>query len=145
MPVMKPFNPWEGETCEGSSKSLIDKTGFQLQQWPVKLWKLPPTAPYFHGAHLLILADCAALAYSNLPQTLVGRLPVLCCLESDFDVALKLQDILTCNDIKSIAVVRMDASCCAGLTDMVMQAVRQSRKNVHIRATTVFIECEIVD
>ncbi|MDE6997515.1 MAG: hypothetical protein K2P04_06555 [Oscillospiraceae bacterium] len=60
-------------------------------------------------------------------------------------MALKLQDILTCNDIKSITVVRMDASCCAGLTDMVMQAVRQSRKNVHIRATTVFIECEIVD
>lgn len=90
------------------------------------------------------MADCAALAYSNLPQTLVDRLPVLCCLESDFDVALKLQDILTCNDIKSITVVRMDASCCAGLTDMVMQAVRQSRKNVHIRATTVFIECEIV-
>lgn len=145
MPIIEPFNSWEGEPCKGSSKSLTDKNGFQLQQWPVKLWKISSTSPYFHGAHLLILADCAALAYSNLHQTLVGRLPVLCCPESDFDVAIKLQDILTYNDIKSITVVRMDASCCAGLTDLVMQAVRQSRKNIHIRTTTVFIECEIVE
>ena len=145
MTIIKPFNPWEGESCAGSSKTLTDKSGFQLQQWPIKLWKIPPTAPYFHGAHLLILADCAALAYENLPQTLVGRLPLLCCPESDFDVTLKLREILEYNDIKSITVVRMDASCCADLTDLVMQAVRQSRKNIHIRTTTVFIECEMIE
>ena len=145
MAIIEPFNPWEGKTCAGSAKTLADKNGFQLQQWPVKLWKIPPTAPYFHGAHLLILADCASLAYQNLSQTLVGRLPLLCCPESDFDVSLKLRDILECNDIKSITVVRMDSPCCADLTDMVMQAVRQAKKNIHIRTTTVFIECEIVD
>ena len=145
MATIKPFNPWEGESCAASTQALADKNGFQLQQWPVKLWKIPPTAPYFHGAHLLILAECAALAYQNLPQTLVGRLPLLCCPDSDFDVSLRLREILEYNDIKSITVVRMDAPCCADLTDLVMQAVRQSRKNVHIRTTTVFIECEIVD
>ena len=88
MTIIKPFNPWEGESCAGSAQTLADKSGFQIQQWPVKLWKLPPTAPYFHGAHLLILADCAALAYPNLQQTLVGRLPVLHCPENDFDVEI---------------------------------------------------------
>ena len=145
MAIIKPFNPWEGESRTGSSQMLSDKGGFHLQQWPIKLWKLPATAPYFHNAHLLILADCAALAYENLGQTLVGRLPLLCCPESDFEVELKLQEILEYNDILSITVVRMDASCCADLTDLVMQANRRARKNVPILTTTVFIDCEIVE
>ena len=145
MAIIESFHPWESEPCVGNDGASADKNGFQLQRWPVKLWKIPPTAPYFHGAHLLILADCASLAYQNLSQTLVGRLPLLCCPESDFDVSLKLRDILECSDIKSITVVRMDFPGCADLTDMVIQAVRQARKNIHIRTTTVFIECEIID
>lgn len=143
MTVIKPFYPSKDEhiTCGPQTSSNESR----LQQWPVKLWKIPATAPYFHNAHLLILADCAALAYENLEQTLVGRLPLLCCPENDFDVSLKLREIIEYNDIKSVTVVRMDAPCCAKLTDLVMQAVRQAKKNIHIRTTTVFIECEIVE
>ena len=143
--IIHPFDPRTEESQMKNTGSLEGNGGFQLQQWPVKLWKIPATSPYFHHAHLLILSDCAAIAYKNLPQTLVGRLPLLCCLENDFDVSLKLTEILRNNDIKSITVVRMDAPCCADLTDLVMQANRQSRKNVPIRATTAFIDCEIVE
>ena len=123
----------------------VPVSNFELQQWPVMLWKISPTAPYFHNAHLLILADCACLAYGNLQEALVGRVPLMCCPEADVEITLKIADILKYNDIRSITVVRADDKCCAELTDMVTRAIKMAHKSVHVRSTIAFIECEIVD
>lgn len=47
--------------------------------------------------------------------------------------------------IQSITVVRMDDKCCADLLEQVKRAVRLSPKAVPVRATTIFIDCEIID
>ena len=141
----------ENRPCHLCNRDVVDDnasvpaTGFRIQQWPVMLWKISPTAPYFHNAHLLILADCACLAYGNLQEALVGRVPLMCCPEADVEITLKIADILKYNDIRSITVVRADDKCCAELTDMVARAVKMAHKSVHVRSTIAFIECEIVD
>lgn len=143
MPENRPYHLFNCDAVNDSAPTSADS--FQLQQWPVKLWKVSPTAPYFHNAHLLILADCACIAYNNLPNTLIGRVPLLCCPENDIEITLKIVDILKYNDIRSITVVRVDDVCCSKLTDMVTRAVKMAHKSVHVRSTTAFIECEIVD
>lgn len=143
MPENRPYHLFNCDAVNDSAPTSADS--FQLKQWPVMLWKISPTAPYFHNAHLLILADCACLAYGNLHETLIGRIPLMCCPEADVEITLKIADILKYNDIQSITVVRADDKCCAELTDMVTRAIKMARKSVHVRSTIAFIECEIVD
>ena len=143
MPENRPYHLFNCDAVNDSAPTSADS--FKLQQWPVMLWKISPTAPYFHNAHLLILADCACLAYGNLHEMLIGRIPLMCCPEADVEITLKIADILKYNDIRSITVVRADDKCCAELTDMVTRAIKMARKSVHVRSTIAFIECEIVD
>lgn len=146
MSVIKPFVPWENEHPFEPSESQKGSGNFQLQQWPIKLWKSPVSSPYYHRAHLLVCADCVAFAYANLHQGLSsGRIPLICCPESDYEITTKLTDIIRRNDIQSITVIRMDDSCCADLTNIVMAAIKQSHKAVPMQTKTVFIECEIFE
>ena len=48
----------------------------QLRQWPVQIKLVPVNAPYFHGADLLIAADCTAYAYSRFHEDFIKN-PVL--------------------------------------------------------------------
>ncbi len=40
----------------------------ELWQWPVQLHLVPPNAPYFHHANLVMAADCVPFAYANFHQ-----------------------------------------------------------------------------
>ncbi len=74
--------------------------GFKLLQWPIKLWKISETAPYFHHAHLLVVEDCAALCQVNIHDRITpGRIALMCCPETDFDISMKLCKIIELNEI----------------------------------------------
>lgn len=146
MSVIKPHNPWINGDPFATAERLENGGGFKLQQWPIKLWKISETAPYFHGAHLLIAADCAAFCHVRLHDRLSpGRIPLLCCPESDFDIASKLAKILSINDIRSVAVVRMEAPCCADLTERVQEAIKLSCKPLPFQTVSVFVDAEEID
>lgn len=146
MPIIKPRNPWENGDPFATAERLENGKGFKLLQWPIKLWKISETAPYFHGAHLLVAADCAAFCHVNLHDKLTpGRIPLLCCPESDFDITTKLAKIISINDIRSLAVVRMDAPCCADLVEMVREAAHLSKKPLPFQTVSVFVDAEEVD
>lgn len=139
-----PFNPWKH--LADFSKVHFDEQSNELLQWPIKLWQVPVVTPYFHGAHLLVAADCSAFSYpafhSNLSR---GKIPLICCPAQDYDIAAKLSDILSHNDIKSITVVKMEAKCCADLEAMVRDAAKLSRLPIPIQLTNLLIDAEIVD
>jgi hypothetical protein len=140
----KGFNPWKNVDSFG--EHLFTNKGSELLQWPIKLWKVSPTSPYFHQAHLLVAADCSAFSYPEFHQYLSrGKVPVICCPESDFDIVSKLEKIFSLNEICSVTVVKMDKPCCEELTDYVRQAVKVSRLPVPIKTTCLFVDAEEID
>jgi hypothetical protein len=118
-----------------------------LYQWPIKINKVPSTAPYFHKAHLLISADCVAYAYDNFRHSLSNNeVLVIGCPDLEIaEITLKLTEILRQNDILSISVMRMDTACCKQISQAIFLAVRNSGKDVPVRLTTVFTEGEMID
>lgn len=86
--------------------------------------------PYFDGAKLLIVADCAAYAYANFHQEFIrGKVTLVGCPKLDgVNYSEKLTEILRNNEIKSVTVVRMEVPCCGGLEMAVKTALQSSGK-----------------
>lgn len=45
----------------------------------------------------------------------MGKVTLICCMDTDFDVMTKLSQILSYNSVKSVTVVKTDKLCCAAL------------------------------
>ena len=80
-----------------------------LNQWPVQIKLVPPNAPYFNNANLLIAADCTAYAYGSFHSKFMkNKITLIGCPKLDsVDYSEKLTAILKMNDIKSLTLVRM--------------------------------------
>lgn len=138
------FNPWKKFT-NFSVKNFDDKSS-DLPQWPIKLWKVPAVSPYFHHADLLIAGDCTAFSCPTFHDKLSkGKVPLICCPESDFDITTKLESIFSNNEIDSVTVVRMEKDCCQDLVDYVMHAAKMSHLPVPIQVTCLMTDAEEVD
>jgi Pyruvate/2-oxoacid:ferredoxin oxidoreductase delta subunit len=116
-----------------------------LGQWPVQLTLVPPDAPYFQGADLLVTADCVPFAYADYhADLLAGKAVVVGCPKLDdaqFYVK-KLADILSASDIRSITVAIMEVPCCGGLVRIVEQALRDSGRNLPVELVTIGVRGE---
>ena len=134
-------NPWRNfDDFDPASFAGKDS---EPPQWPIKLWKVPVTSPYFHKAHLLVAADCSAFSYGNFHAAYAaGKVPLICCPATDFDITSRLGDILKHNDVKSITVVQMESPCCRDPKEYVRQAVVYSHLPVPVQIATVFIPGE---
>ena len=137
------FNPWKH--YENYNEEMFLGKSSEMIQWPIKLWQVPIVSPYFHHAHLLIAADCSAFSCPNFHDKLSkGKLPLICCPASDFDITTQLEKILSHNEIASITVVKMEKSCCSDLLDYVLRAAKMSRLPVPIQVTNLFVDAEDV-
>ncbi|MDD5448906.1 MAG: hypothetical protein PHO53_07080 [Actinomycetota bacterium] len=119
-----------------------------LGNWPIKIKLVPPRAPFFEGADLVISADCAPFALANLHQRfLEGKVLLIGCPKlDDQDFYLrKLTQIFTHSEIRSIAVVFMEVPCCFGLVHLVREAVDESGKDIPITLHRVGTKGEIVE
>lgn len=115
----------------------------RLSQWPCQIKLVPVNAPFFAGADLLIAADCTAFAYAALHENLMrGRVTLIGCPKLDgVDYAEKLTEILRNNDIRSVAVVRMEVPCCGGLRRAAENALQAAAKNaLPFRVYTVSVD-----
>ena len=110
--------------------------------------KLVPTnAPYFDGAKLLVAADCTAFAYGDFHDRFVkGHVTLIGCPKLDFtDYSEKLTEIIRQNNIKSVAVVRMEVPCCKGIENAVKAALAASGKMIPWQVYTVSVDGRITD
>lgn len=124
-----------------------ETTPSQLSNWPVQLNLVPPSAPYFQHADLLVVADCVPFAVADFhSKFLRGRIAVVGCPKFDDvgDYVEKLTEIFKQASIKSLTVVRMEVPCCSGLVRIVQSAMAASGKEIPFKAITLSIRGEEV-
>ncbi|MCL2808332.1 MAG: 4Fe-4S binding protein [Coriobacteriia bacterium] len=121
--------------------------GSQLAQWPIQIKLIPPTAPFFNGAKLLIAADCCAFASAEFHERLMkDHITIIGCPKLDgVDYTERLTEAFRLNDIKSITIARMEVPCCGGIVSMAQAAYLKSEKKVPWRIATIAINGHIYD
>jgi hypothetical protein len=119
----------------------------QLSQWPVQLKLVSPSAPYFEGADLLLVADCVPFAMGDFHNTMLKEhavaigCPKLDDVESHIE---KVQAILQGNDLKSFSVIHMEVYCCSGLTAIARKAITRSGKSMAFEDITIGVNGDIL-
>ena len=119
----------------------------QLSQWPCQIKLVPPNAPYFDGANLLIAADCTAFAYGNFHNEFIrNHITLIGCPKLDAgDYTEKLTAIIANNNIKSVKIVRMEVPCCGGLENAVKRALQASGKFIPWQVVTITTDGKILE
>jgi hypothetical protein len=129
------------ETPQGKVKS-------QLQQWPVQMHLISPTAPYFIGADVVLTADCVAYALGGFhPYYLKGKAIGIACPKLDSDQEVYIEKIKAWLDeakINTLTVMIMQVPCCRGLLNMAQKAAEMAQRKVPIKAVVVSPQGEIV-
>lgn len=139
--------------CPGSMAKVIERpvteeTGnvkavSELRQWPVQLHLVPPTAPYFMKAEILVCADCVAFAMGSVHQDLLkGKaLAIVCPKLDDTDSYVgKLATIFSTNETPRVTVAIMEVPCCRGLDVMVREAISKSGRDIPLETVIVGID-----
>lgn len=115
----------------------------QLQNWPVQITLVPPNAPYFENADLLIAADCVPFAYANFHQELLkDKIVIVGCPKLD-DFGMyqeKFAQIFQSSNIHSITIAHMEVPCCFGLSQIVQSALSASGKDIPVHELTIGIQ-----
>ncbi len=116
------------------------RRGSRLGHWPIKLMLVPETAPFLKGRELVILADCAAVAYANLHEDfLSGKAIAIGCPKfADARTYIeKLARILEKGGVRELTVVHMEVPCCFGLLRISEEAVRLSGRKIPVREIVI--------
>jgi len=135
---------WEEKGKISHKPSTINhKLQSELRQWPIQLHLVPPFAPYFQNADILIVADCVPFTYANFHQDfLKGKAIAIGCPKlDDVDAYIeKIMQIIKIANPKSIKVVHMEVPCFFGLVHIVKQALNQAKKDIPFEEITIGIK-----
>jgi len=116
-----------------------------LRQWPVQLHLVPPSAPYFRDADVLLAADCAAFACGDFhTRFLADHALAIACpkLDDPSGYVEKLAAMITDGGIRSLTIVMMQVPCCSGLQRFVELAMQTAGRRVPVRTVVVSLEGE---
>jgi len=118
----------------------------ELTHWPVQLTLVPPTAPYFKGADLLLVADCVPFAFADFHRRFLrGKPVVIACPKLDNIEAhiKKLTQVLSLSEVRSLTIVHMEVPCCFGLSHIAESALAACGKDIPIKDVTITIDGEV--
>lgn len=138
---------WDESNHATQTDSSAAPVKSELRQWPVQLHLVPPTAPYFKNADLLLVADCVPFAYGNFHQEFLkgnGKAIAIACpkLDDTQGYAQKIAQIITAARPKSLTVVNMEVPCCFGLVRIAQQAIELSGIDMPMKTVTISIRGE---
>lgn len=137
--------PAYNEAAVLAAKKARERVG-ELGNFPVQIKLLPPNAPYFEGADVLIAADCTAYAYGKFHQDFIrDRVTMIGCPKLDgLNYAEKLTQIFRDNNIRSVTVTRMTVPCCGGLSYAVKTAIDSCGKDIALQIVTISPDGKII-
>lgn len=139
-------NVEQSQTSTGFTGGTISPNPSMLRQWPVQIQLVPPNAPYFKNADLLIAADCTAYAYGDVHSFMKNKITLIGCPKLDeVDYSEKLTQILALNDVKSVTILRMEVPCCGGIVHAVKTAFAQSGKMIPWSVVTIGTDGTILE
>ena len=133
----------QGQTGEDA----VGKISSQLRQWPIQMHLIQPTAPYYKGADVLLVADCVAFALGGFhPEYLKGKAIAIACpkLDEGQEVyAEKIKSWLEDAKINTLTVMIMEVPCCMGLSVLAERALASSKRKVPLKRIIVGLDGEI--
>ncbi len=129
------------ETVAPSPPTLGSGPASQLRHWPVQLHLVPPTAPFFQDADVLLAADCVAFAVGDFHQRhLAGHSLAIACPKLDVNQEMYIQKLVAMIDlakIKSLKVMVMEVPCCGGLVRLAEEALARAHGDVPVECLVV--------
>ncbi len=155
-----PVHKHHGGGCPGGAMMCFDKeeepadnegsnTGgparrSELRQWPVQLHLVPPTAPYFQNADVLLAADCTAYALGDFHKDFMKeRALAIACPKLDSGQEIYLDKLVAMIDqakINTLTVMIMQVPCCGGLLQLAKNAAEKAGRKVPIKVIVVGIK-----
>ena len=130
------------------STAAVAETPSELRQWPVQLHLVPPTAPYFRNADVLLTADCVAYAMGSYhAQQLKGKALAIACPKLDDAQEAYEEKVRAWIDdaqINTLTVMTMQVPCCGGLLAMASRAAGRATRKVPIKSVVVSLQGEIL-
>ena len=130
------------DASEKAAVEPADSRPSRLAQWPIQLHLVPPTAPFFQNADVLLAADCAPFAYADFQEDLLqGKALAIACpkLDDTSPYVDKLTAMITQSNINSLTVVHMEVPCCNGLISMAKQAIANSGRDIPFETVCIGI------
>jgi ferredoxin len=137
----------KGPSQKEPAAEELDPGLSELSHWPIQIRLVPPGAPFLKGADLLVVSDCAPVAYPNFHKTFVrGKAVLLGCPKFDnaTEYVNKFAEIFRTADIRSVTVVDMEVPCCSAMPGMVRKGMQEAGKNIPIEEVVVSVRGEIL-
>jgi hypothetical protein len=129
------------------TEEATGKLASYLGQWPIQMHLISPTAPYYHGADVLLTADCVAYALGGFHRDfLKGKSIAIACPKLDEGQDTYLKKIISWFDdakINTLTVLIMEVPCCMGLVGLAQDAAKNSKRKVPVKYIVVGLNGEI--
>jgi Pyruvate/2-oxoacid:ferredoxin oxidoreductase delta subunit len=119
----------------------------ELSHWPIQIRLVPPGAPFLKGADLLVVSDCAPVAYPNFHRKFVkGKTVLLGCPKFDNpqEYMKKFAEIFRTADIRSVTIIDMEVPCCSAMPAIVQKGIQEAGKNITIEEVVISVRGEII-
>ena len=136
-------------SCEEANEPVTKiSSASELSHWPVQIRLVPPNAPFLKNANLLVLADCAAVAYANLHRDFIkDRIVMMGCpkFDNSQEYIQKFTDIFNTANIKSVTVPVMEVPCCQGLPVIVQKAIENAGVKIPFKKLVISRQGEVIE
>lgn len=134
----------EGQEVAGGSEKIES----QLRQWPIQLHLIGPTAPYYQGQDVLLVADCVAYALGGFhSKYLKGKSIAIACpkLDEGHDIYVeKIKSWFEDAKINTLTVLIMQVPCCMGLVSLAQKALGESSRKVPVKSVVISLQGEVL-